>query len=368
MKLKEFVTIVHGATPSTQNTEYFNGKKIWIKTIDFKGKYIIDSRRKLTQAGVNAVNSKKIPKGTILLSVRKDAFKLAITGKECYIGSGVMALLVDEDVCLAEYLYYYLDKNLDRIIGAFKLCDLLNMEILLPKLEMQLKTVQILSKTDEVICINSELIKEFKKLMLDSFEIIYVSNVNRTQAKSITEMGIVVSDFYSHGGGRRIAKHVNDGEYAFMLTVSALNRPYKGFRMTSKETYDFFKNCHLKGGEIIISNIGTPGQVFRCPELEKPMMLGPNCIMIKKSKYDVFLYLYFKSSRGQEALKSITGGSAHPKFNKTHFRNLKLHFPGNTSLKKYENVFNEYSLKIETLENETKTYKSLKEKLYIKYL
>ena len=47
----------------------------------------------------------------------------------------------------------------------------------------------------------------------------------------------------------------------------------------------------------------------------------------ERKEHNYFFYLLFKHSYGAELIRSITGGSAQPKFNKTDFRSLRVVMP-----------------------------------------
>ncbi|EAC9417004.1 restriction endonuclease subunit S, partial [Listeria monocytogenes] len=97
--------------------------------------------------------------------------------------------------------------------------------------------------------------------------------------------------------------------------------------------------------------VGDVGTVHLVPKNDKKMVLGNNQIYLNSNieNMNTYLYLFFKSVKGQELIKSITSGSVQMKFNKTDFRNLKIIFPlldnfnifsgllGNIRVKKNEN-------------------------------
>lgn len=68
------------------------------------------------------------------------------------------------------------------------------------------------------------------------------------------------------------------------------------------------------------------------------MTLGNNMIMLtanERKAQNYFFYLLFKHSYGAELIRSITGGSAQPKFNKTDFRSLRVLMPPSVVMDKF---------------------------------
>ncbi|MBE0538226.1 MAG: restriction endonuclease subunit S [Ignavibacterium sp.] len=135
----------------------------------------------------------------------------------------------------------------------------------------------------------------------------------------------------------------------------------------NKHSYEFLSKTKLFGGEVIISNVADVGSVFLCPKFLKPMTLGNNVIMLN-SKYNLFLYLYFRSPIGQSLIYGITSGSAQQKFNKTDFRNIKINLPSID----YAIDFNErvkiFFDKIETNQIQIRTLTQLRDTLLPKLM
>ena len=107
-----------------------------------------------------------------------------------------------------------------------------------------------------------------------------------------------------------------------------------------EHSYKFLSKSTLCGGEIIISNVGDIGSVFLCPNLDKPMTLGNNIIMLRPEQENLryYLYIWFKWLYGQTLIQGIKGGSAQPKFNKTDFKNLPIFLPPDDLLEQFHQI------------------------------
>lgn len=83
----------------------------------------------------------------------------------CYLTNLSIAVLVDKNVALKEYLYYYFSKNNLRYLDSgsaqsqITISDLKNVEIPLPPLDIQKKVVSILHSFDAKIA-NNEAIND----------------------------------------------------------------------------------------------------------------------------------------------------------------------------------------------------------------
>ena len=105
-------------------------------------------------------------------------------------------------------------------------------------------------------------------------------------------------------------------------TADFANGFTRNLTYTDKHGYQFLENSNLFGGELILSNIGSIGKVFIVPDLQRPMTLASNTIMIRMThnEYNRYMYYMFTSSFGQKLLMSISSGTSMLKFNKTQLK------------------------------------------------
>ena len=151
-----------------------------------------------------------------------------------------------------------------------------------------------------------------------------------------TQLGTYIdfaTDYVANGSFASLKQNVayyKEENYAILVKTQDFSNSFtEDITYTDKRGYDFLKKSVLYGGELILSNIGSIGKVFRVPHLNKPMTLAPNSIMIKCHRdidYDL-LYYYFLSPFGTEQLYSITTGTAVKKFNKTDLKTICLPLP-----------------------------------------
>jgi len=152
-----------------------------------------------------------------------------------------------------------------------------------------------------------------------------------------------VTDYVANGSFASLKSNVtlyDEPEYALYIRTTDFK---KGFSSTLKYTnqisYNYLKKTKLFGKEVIISNVGDTGTVFRPPVwLDMPMTLGSNAIAILENEFSNLLFYYFSSPTGQADIASIVSGSAQPKFNKTDFRSLKVLIPPKQILHKFNTL------------------------------
>ena len=141
------------------------------------------------------------------------------------------------------------------------------------------------------------------------------------------------TDYVANGSFASLKANVRiykEENYALMVkTADFANGFSESLTFTDKHGYDYLTKSKLMGGELILSNIGSIGKVFRVPYFNRPMTLASNSIMIKchnELDYD-WLYYYFLSPMGYSSLRSITTGTALLKFNKTQLKELPIAVP-----------------------------------------
>lgn len=117
VKISDLGKVVGGATPSTNNDEYYNGDIIWITPKDlsnFNGRYILKGERNITRAGMESCSTQMLPKGSILFSSRAPIGYVAIAAREMCTNQGFKSVIPNETVDYL-FLYYLLKYNRDKI-------------------------------------------------------------------------------------------------------------------------------------------------------------------------------------------------------------------------------------------------------------
>ncbi|MDK0552480.1 restriction endonuclease subunit S [Clostridium perfringens] len=261
-------------------------------------------------------------------------------------------------------------------------------EVLMPKINEQKAIAKILSDLDEKIEVNNKINKNLEEMAQAIFKQWFVdfefpneegkpykssggemveSELGMIpkgfKVKSIGELPLIITDYVANGSFKSLKENVNmydEINYAIIVRNTDLKSNFKSdCKYVDKKSYDFLAKSKLFGGELIISNVGDVGSIYLCPKFKKQMTLGSNLIMIDTESsenigFNLILYRFFKSYIGQYYIKSITGGSAQPKFNKTDFKKIQFINPSNSILKLYneKNEVIESIIMNNVLENE----------------
>lgn len=204
------------------------------------------------------------------------------------------------------------------------------------------------AQIDELIKLQEneiEKLKEYRtsliteKVFGESYDISKVKEVKDICLKTIpshwdflktSKVFNVITDFVASGSFADLAKNVeylSEPGYALLVRTADLSGSRDNKVYISKESYDFLHNSNLFGGEIILPNIGSVGDVYLVPNMYEKMSLGPNAIMLKSKYLDKYYYYYFASKIGRVILNNLCEATAQQKFNKTNFREMKICVP-----------------------------------------
>ena len=95
-ELGEVVEVFGGATPSTKVPEYWEGgTHCWVTPKDLSSlssPVLLDTERKITDAGLGKISSGLLPEGTLLLSSRAPIGYLAISEEQVAVNQGFIAM------------------------------------------------------------------------------------------------------------------------------------------------------------------------------------------------------------------------------------------------------------------------------------
>ena len=116
----EEVTLCGGSTPSTKETAFWeNGKHCWATPKDLSGKQfpvLMDTDRKITDAGLAKISSGLLPVGTVLLSSRAPIGYLAIAEVPTAINQGFIAMKCN-GVLSSVFVLMWCVESMEAIIG-----------------------------------------------------------------------------------------------------------------------------------------------------------------------------------------------------------------------------------------------------------
>ena len=369
MKLKDAIEF----NPTEKISKNIIAKKVGMEKLSPFYKYITGYNYEKYSGGAKFRNGDTlVARITPCLENGKTAYVNILEDNEIGFGSTEFIVMRNkENVTIPEYVYYlaisekFRDKSISLMTGTsgrqrVQIDPLKEEEFDIPSISNQKKSVKILSKIDNKIKLNNEINNNLLQLCRYKYDELNKKYDDWDLVK-INDLNLEVTDYVANGSFKSLADNVtlyDEKEYALYVRNTDLKVNFTDKRKyVDQKSYEFLKKSKLKGGELIISNVGDVGSVFICPHLNIPMTLGSNVIMLYETDnhyYNYFLYFFFTSVYGQYMIDGITGGSAQPKFNKTDFRNMEIKFPALDELDRFnaeiDPIYKKYELNIK--ENE----------------
>ena len=171
-KLGELADIVGGGTPSTSNSEYWDGDIDWYAPAEIADQiFVSSSERKITQQGYDNSSAKMLPVGTVLFTSRAGIGKTAILRKEGCTNQGFQSIVphINE---LDSYFIFSRSEEMKRYgetVGAGSTFvevsgkQMANMELMMPTtMEEQVTIGSFFSNLDSLITLHQ---RELTKLL-----------------------------------------------------------------------------------------------------------------------------------------------------------------------------------------------------------
>lgn len=115
-KLGYLAKIQSGGTPSTSNLNYYNGHIPWVSISDMTsgGKYVFDTKNKITQMGLKNSSAKLFPSETVLYAMYASIGKCSIAKTSLCTSQAILGIQ-PSPMLYHEYLYYFLVAFKNRI-------------------------------------------------------------------------------------------------------------------------------------------------------------------------------------------------------------------------------------------------------------
>ena len=287
MKWKEVElgTVVHkiigGGTPSKSKPEYWNGDIYWASVKDMKeGRFQLpETKDTITELGVQNSSTNVIPTETIITSTRMGLGRAFINLNPMAINQDLKAIFPNSDIKKKFLLWALISKakNIEAIgrgstVKGIRVEDLKAVKIPLPPLHIQQKIASILSAYDNLIENNlrrielleqsaRELYKEwFVRFKFPGYENIkFVDGLPEGwERKKLGEVCKKISD-----GTHDTPKPVDVGYY--LVTGKNIVNGFIDFSncysISEDDHKEVMKHCKPEKGDIILSNIGTLGNM-----------------------------------------------------------------------------------------------------------
>ena len=342
----ESCSVVSGGTPSRSKNQYWeNGNIPWIKIGNIKSKYVNEYDELITEQGLNNSSAKLLKKGTILYTIFATLGEVGILDIEACTNQAIAGINITDSRITTDYLYYFLKSKKDYVnnIGRgvaqnnINLTTLKNFEIPLIDVDKQLNIVEILEKVERMIFLKEKEIEDLDLLIKARFIEMFGDvreNSNEFEIVQFNDIVEYMGDIGSNGANKVVVNHLDmkdEEDYAIMVRFTNFTKnDFKNdVKYVSKDAYDFFKKSQIFGGELIVCKIGSAGQNYVMPYLNRPVSLGLNQIMIriKDTILMPYLYQYLHTDYGEFLISGCINGAVTKTITKTELKKIPILLP-----------------------------------------
>ena len=277
-----------------------------------------------------------------------------------------------------KYIYYFLDKYLETlrslsiggVIKYIKLENLVNPVLDLPTIEVQNKVVKKLDTLKKILDMYRKkinILSDFNKSLFTTMFGDIKTNDKNWEIDKFNEIISILTDYHANGSYKVLKNNVellDFKEYALMIRTTDLENDnfIQGVKYINEKAYNFLKKTKIFGGEIIINKIGSAGNVYLMPILNRPVSLGMNQFMIRlKEDYNnIFYYKLLKTDHYSNIIKNNVQGAVTKTITKDVIKNIDVIIPPI----ELQNKFAERIEKIEKLKFEIEKSIEVAQNLY----
>lgn len=174
-RLNQLADIRSGGTPSTSQSEYWDGDILWCTPTDITAlnghKYLSNSYRKITPLGLSASSAELIPERSVIMTSRATIGECAINLLPLCTNQGFKNFVPFDGVCV-EFLYYLLSVQKQKFISLcggstfleISKSQLESFEVQSPEFDEQIAIASILSAMDEDIAVLDAQLQKIRHL------------------------------------------------------------------------------------------------------------------------------------------------------------------------------------------------------------
>lgn len=332
-----------GKTPPSKEERYYNGNINWYTPSDLdKDKYLGKSNRTITKEAVSENKATMLPKNTVVIGAIGDIGKLGITSVEACTNQQITGIVTNEEVYF-EYFYYWLKANKQLLRSKAKnaILPILNNEsiraikIQFPRIiDDQKRIAKVLSQCEALIQKRKESIGLLDELLRSTFMEIFKNELADKNKENWMPLGQAIellADYHANGSYESLnAKITIKTEKDFALMVRTTDLEKNDFetdcRYLNEEEYNYLEKSKIFGNEIIITKIGSAGNVYLMPVLNRPVSLGMNAFLLrlKKGFEPFFIYGFLTTPLGKSSIMRNVKGAVTKTITKDAVREIKI--------------------------------------------
>ena len=296
VSLQQICDIQIGKTPSRSVPEYWGGDLPWVTISDFAaGRIVTTTKERITRIGAAKSGSKRIPRGTLLLSFKLSLGKRTFSGCDLFTNEAIAALQVlDRDVADRDYLYWALGSiDYDRLVDRAAKGKTLNkaklkiLQVPLPPLAEQKRIARILDAADALRAKRREALAQLDTLLQSTFLDMFGDPVTNPMGWRVGRL----EDYFSKtragtccgpfGSALKKREYVEDGIPVWGIDNVKPNQFIQDRSLFITPTkFAELRRYSVEPGDILISRAGTVGRMCVAARTVEQSIIGSNLIRL----------------------------------------------------------------------------------------
>ena len=337
--------------------------------------------------------------GSVLMSVRAPVGDLNMANTDICIGRGLCSIN-GKNKSLNRYIFYLLNYYKAKIIniqtgtvfGAISKDNILNFKVSIPRSEEEQKRIaSILSSLDDKIELNNKTNRILEELAQTIFEEWFINfNFPNEDGKPYkksggemigSELGKIpkgwkvgtIGDYAKLKSGFAFKNSwwQNDGIPVIKIqNISSGNLNLEQCSFVSEDKYNIAENFRVNGGDLLISLTGSLGKFAIVPKLDKDALVNQRVgkFFLGKEPVKKLPFLYGILNELKDLIVSLANGSVQQNISPTDIENVKIIFPSDKILNKYNNLMQDVFYKIIFNQRENEKLSGIRDSLLPKLM
>ncbi|SDY24164.1 restriction endonuclease subunit S [Thermoactinomyces sp. DSM 45892] len=163
-QLADIIDLFGGGTPKTSMPEYWDGNIPWLSVKDFNNddRYVYETTKTITQAGLNNSSTKMLMRDDIIISARGTVGELAMIPFPMAFNQSCYGIRGRKDIVIQPYLYYLLKDSIrllknqthGSVFDTITKATFAGIKVTVPPIDEQQKVADTLTALDDKIAVN----------------------------------------------------------------------------------------------------------------------------------------------------------------------------------------------------------------------
>jgi len=375
-KLSDVARITTGSTPSTSNSKYYGGHRLFVSPADLaQNRYIFETKTTLTESGF--LNGREVQKGSVLfVCIGSTIGKVGQCSVNCLTNQQINALFAKSH-SLNDFIFSLLEKKAPRIklmagvqaIPQINKSDFSKFKFNFPNFPEQQKIASFLTSVDtkiEQLRKKKSLLEKYKKGMMQKLfnqELCFKDNEGNDYP-DWKEMKLS-DETKVYDGTHQTPKYVKSGVPFYSVEHITADQ-FSKTKFISEEVFEQERNrVAIEKGDILMTRIGSVG-VAKYISWDVRASFYVSLALIKVSSKIVGEYLaqYITDDSFQRELWKRTIHVAFPiKINLGEIGNCFIRIPKQEEQQKIANFLSALDQKIDLVTSELKQAQTFKKGL-----